>query len=141
VTDPATEVSVAAAVRRLQLVEELHRRGFQRLRILPYLAPSGLFWRLEIRAADCDELSRWSTSDLAEAPTAEAFLTAHPQLAEAGRGTDPAYAAWLARVVALARQGWLAYFFADWETDGVEGVSLLGPAADRPVLEEPPGGR
>ena len=27
------------------MVTELHRRGFERLRIAPYMAPSGLYWR------------------------------------------------------------------------------------------------
>ena len=140
-TDPATEAAVAAAVRRLELVVALHERGFQRLRILPYLAPSGLYWRLEIRATGTDALDRWSTSDPAPTPTSDEFLAAHPALAEAGRGSDPAYAAWVARVLDLARAGWLAYFFADWPTDGFRGVPLLGPDEGRPALEEPPGGR
>lgn len=140
-TDPATEAAVAAAVRRLELVVALHERGHQLLRITPYMAPSGLFWRLEIRAAGSAASYGWSTSDPAEPPSPDEFLATYPELAEAGRGSDPAYAAWVARVLDLARAGWLAYFFADWPTDGFRGVPLLGPEPGRPLLDEPPGGR
>ena len=47
----------------------------------------------------------------------------------------------MARVAGLARDGWLAHFHADWDTDDIAGVPLSGPVEDRPVLEEPPGGR
>ena len=136
---------IEAAVRRLEMVEELHRRGFQRLRITPSIAPSGLYWRLSVHARGCDDTDRWTSGNPGEgldpAQLADRFLTEHPPLAEAGRGHDPAYAAWVSRVVELARQDRLAYFFADWETSDIEGVPLSGPAEGRPVLEEPPGGR
>lgn len=32
----------------LESVRELHKRGYQSVRILPYIAPSGLYWRLKI---------------------------------------------------------------------------------------------
>jgi hypothetical protein len=123
----------------LEMAEELHRRGLQRLRLLPYMAPSGLFWRLQLNVPGLDDVAHWSTAD--EPPTADQVLAAHPALAEAGRGEDPAYAAWVSRAVELARQGWLLYFFADWETGDIEGVPLLGPEQGKPLLEEPPGGR
>ncbi len=135
----------AAAVRRLEMVEALHSRGLQRLRITPSIAPSGLYWRLSVYVLGCDDVDRWTTGNPDDGLEAEAladqFIADHPALAEAGRGADPAYAAWVARVVNLAREGWLAYFHADWETDDIEGVPLSGPAEGRPVLEEPPGGR
>ena len=133
------------AVRRLEMVEELHRRGLQLLRITPSIAPSGLYWRLSVWTHGCDDVDRWTSGNaddgLDATQLADRFITEHPELAEAGRGDDPAYAAWLRRVVELARQGRLAYFHADWETDDFDGVPLSGPAEGRPVLEEPPGGR
>ncbi len=134
-----------AAVRRLEMVETLHRRGLERLRMTPSIAPSGLYWRLTVYVPGCDEADRWTTGNPDDALAAEAladqFVAVHPALVEAGRGADPTYAAWVARVVSLARDGWLAYFHADWETDDIEGVPLSGPVEGRPVLEEPPGGR
>ncbi|MDX6371498.1 MAG: hypothetical protein QOD98_486 [Nocardioidaceae bacterium] len=144
-SDPATDAAMAGAVRRLEMVAVLQRRGLQRLRITPSMAPSGLFWRLTVRAEGCDDVDRWSSANpddgLDAERLADRFLAEHPALAEAGRGDDPAYAAWVSRVVELAQQGRLAYFFADWETDDFDGVPLTGPEKGRPVLEEPPGGR
>ena len=113
-TDPATEAAIDAAVRRLEMVEALHRRGLQRLRITPAIAPSGLFWRLSVHATGCDDVDRWTTGNPDEGLDCEAladrFVRDHPALAEAGRGTDPAYAAWVSRVADLARDGRLAYY-------------------------------
>jgi len=130
---------IERATALLEAVEELHRRGHQRLRITPYLAPSGLYWRLRLSAPGHDDTVTWSTSDPPR--TADDVVAGHPQLVEAGRGEDPPYAAWVSQVAELARRGWLAYFFADWPTDSFDGIPLLGPEEGRPVLTEPPGGR
>jgi hypothetical protein len=126
------------------MVSVLHGQGLQRLRITPSIAPSGLYWRLSVYAHGCDDVDRWTSGNPDDGLTAEAladrFVTEHPALVEAGRGADPAYAAWLGDAVAIARRGWLPYFFADWETDHGEGVPLSGPEEGRPRLEEPPGG-
>ena len=127
------------AIALLELAEELHRRGLEALRLMPYMAPSGLYWRLQLSAPACDDTVTWSTAD--PTPTLLDVMTTHPRLVEAGAGSDPAYAAWVTRATELARRGWLLYFFADWPTEGGAGVPLLGPAEGRPVLEEPPGGR
>jgi hypothetical protein len=128
------------ALALLELAEELHGRGLERLRLMPYMAPSGLYWRLQLSAPGCDDTATWSTAD--SPPTIADVIANHPRLMEAGVGSDPEYAAWVSRVADLARQGWLAYFFADWPTDnGDDGVPLLGPREGMPVLEEPPGGR
>ena len=39
--------------RQLLVVRELHRMGFERLRPLAYMAPSGMYWRCEIWPASC----------------------------------------------------------------------------------------
>jgi ADP-ribosyl-[dinitrogen reductase] hydrolase len=132
-------------LRRIEMVEVLHRQGLQRLRIMPSMAPSGLYWRLSVHARGCDDTDRWTSGNpddgLDPQQLADRFVAEHPALAGAGRGEDPAYATWLSDVAELARRGWLPYFFADWETDDIEGVPLLGPEEGRPVLREPPGGR
>jgi hypothetical protein len=38
------EPHIRRAVRVLSAVGELHKRGYQRLRVMPYMAPSGGFW-------------------------------------------------------------------------------------------------
>lgn len=132
-------------VRRLEMVEALHRRGLGRLRAMPTIAPSGLYWRLSVYVVGCDDVDRWTSGNpddgLGAEELADRFVADHPTLVEAGRGDDPAYAAWLVRAADVARAGWLPYFFADWPTDDIEGVPLSGPQQGRPTLEEPPGGR
>ena len=39
------EPHIRRAVRVLMLVGELHKRGYQRLRVMPFMAPSGAYWR------------------------------------------------------------------------------------------------
>ncbi|MGY3692197.1 hypothetical protein ACVIGA_002277 [Bradyrhizobium sp. USDA 3240] len=39
------EAHVRRAVRVLAMVGELHRRGFQKLRVMPFMSPSGNHWR------------------------------------------------------------------------------------------------
>ena len=39
------EPHVRRAVRVLAMVGELHRRGYQRLRVMPFMSPSGTSWR------------------------------------------------------------------------------------------------
>ena len=72
-------------------------RGYERLRIMPYMAPSGLYWRLQVNARGTDDTAHWSTSG-DDLPTADELLADHPGLAGHGRGEDPAYAAWVRRV-------------------------------------------
>jgi hypothetical protein len=46
------EPHIRRAVRVLSMVGELHKQGYQRLRVRPYMAPSGTAWRCTIAAAD-----------------------------------------------------------------------------------------
>jgi hypothetical protein len=39
------EPHVRRAVRVLAMVGELHRRGYQKLRVMPFMAPRGCYWR------------------------------------------------------------------------------------------------
>jgi hypothetical protein len=42
------EPYIRRAVRVMSMAGELHRRGYQRLRVIPYMAASGLHWRCTI---------------------------------------------------------------------------------------------
>ena len=44
------EARIRRAVRVLAMLGELHKRGYQRLRAMPYMAPSGAYWRCTISA-------------------------------------------------------------------------------------------
>jgi hypothetical protein len=39
------EPHIRRAVRVLAIVGELHKRGYQRIRVMPFMAPSGCYWR------------------------------------------------------------------------------------------------
>jgi hypothetical protein len=43
---------IRRAVRVLAMVAELHKRGYQRLRVMPLLAPSGCYWRCVIASVN-----------------------------------------------------------------------------------------
>jgi hypothetical protein len=39
------EAHIRRAIRVLAIVGELHKRGYQRLRVMPFMSPSGAAWR------------------------------------------------------------------------------------------------
>jgi len=141
--------------RLLEMVGVLHGRGHQRLRITPFMAPSGMHWRLAISATGCREVARYTTADedryfaWPESPgstpseLADLFVAHFTDLAQAGRGDDPAYAAWMRQVLDVVCQGWVPYFYADWYTepdlDSVPLASVDPTDAVPPVLPHPPG--
>jgi len=119
--------------RVIRMVSELHRLGYQRLRIMPYEAP--LSWRCEIAPAN-----RFSKSNPAYAPyneraslgdevttysaasgnqffswtdaekdnargLAEKFIERFPLTSAAGMGRDWCYAGWLAELVGYLERG------------------------------------
>lgn len=120
----------------IRMVSELHRFGYQRLRIFPYEYP--LAWRLCIgprgvfsrhngafvpgyddlptySSASENEYFGWADAKTADARgLAERFIDRFPRVAEAGRGRDWEYAGWLAELVGeLERGGRLPVVVAD----------------------------
>lgn len=114
----------------LLMVGELHRLGYQRLRIGPGRSPSGVFWRCAITHVaniqrdngvvvideGCDTVHYssgtgvgyfgWedSASDTPE-ELAKKFVERFPVLARLGRGDDEDYAAWYQELMRLAQAG------------------------------------
>ena len=105
--------------RVMQMVGELHRMGYERLRIVPGMAPSGMYWRCGVThvgnilksdgamAVDFDrDMADYTTGsvdlffgwgdakDDTPVQLAEKFLERKPEIAELGIGEDPEYAAW-----------------------------------------------
>jgi len=105
--------------RVMQMVAELHRMGYERLRIVPGMAPSGLHWRCNVThvgnirpdngampedyhkdsaiyTTGCeDQFFQWEDArDDTPVQLAEKFLERKAELAEKGKGEDPEYAAW-----------------------------------------------
>jgi len=46
------DATIRRAIRVLAMIGELHKRGYQRLRVMPYLSPSGAYWRCEVGPVD-----------------------------------------------------------------------------------------
>jgi DNA-binding transcriptional ArsR family regulator len=150
--------------RVLLMVQELHRRGYERLRVAPGLSPSGLHWRCSIVpvghvrrdhgalavgedeiAADYDSGQGVRFFDWADAehdpPVALAgkFLDRFPDLARRGWGNDPDYARWYGGMLRATAPDGLIYAYAGWDLP-VDHIPALGCTADVKVPLPPPGG-
>lgn len=148
-TQPADDPTLRRCARVVTMVHELHKIGYQRLRILPYWSPSGMHWRCAItHAANVDpdgftikvfsdertqdaEVAHYSSAmgqdyfnwtDRAQASARElavTFLDRFPKLVSLAQGRDWLYA------------GWLTDFLGQMEMAGEQG--LIGFIADYPV--------
>ncbi|WP_156648880.1 hypothetical protein [Massilia sp. Leaf139] len=120
--------------RGIRMVAELHRMGYQLLRIMPYYYPLG--WRLAIDSAEHFSLRNgavipkdmssaapvissggvfWedARSDTARA-LAEEFVLRFPSVAARGLGRDWCYAGWLSELLGYLEGGdWLPV--TEWE--------------------------
>ena len=124
------------------MVHELHKRGYQRLRIMPGLSPSGLHWRCNVtpasnilrehgaKAVDVDFPSAnytsamgnryfdWEDAEQATArDLADRFVERFPQVAAMGIGRDWEYVGWYVEMLAHAERGALPISYADWYID------------------------
>jgi hypothetical protein len=131
---PPSDAVWRRCTRVLSLVHELHKAGYQRIRILPFLSGSGYYWRGWITYAgnvqpDGFNLIDWDDEDrgvmvakytsgarneyfgwtdaktLGARQLAKLFIERFPRIAEAGRGCDWAYAGWLTDVLGFAELG------------------------------------
>lgn len=147
----------------LNMVAELHRMGYQRLRIAPGMSPSGIYWRcgvthVENILADHGALVMDESSDMAsysssagsrifgwedargDSPQdlARKFIERFPVIARLGRGDDEDYALWFEEVVKLALKGELPYAYSDWSDETRDGI--LPTVGGTSQLVMPPGG-
>lgn len=141
--------SVLHCIRMLEMTHELHVLGYQRIRIFPYMAPSGCHWRIEWAPASAFRLATdpphvrsereivrytsgngWApfgwqgVTDLPVQAMAQQFVRQFPELARAGEGDDWLYAGWLTRLLGEARKGRLPYMLADWSIDFSRGIPM-----------------
>ncbi|HYD13423.1 MAG TPA: hypothetical protein VEC11_11315 [Allosphingosinicella sp.] len=133
------EGAVRDAGRLIAMVHELHKAGYQRIRILPNMAPNGVHWRcrisdadnftpdgLELRGAGPGRVAMYSSGDgsryfgwedggtLTARLLARRFLEVFPAIAAHGAGRDWAYAGWLTDVLGRAEHGSFVRFYADY---------------------------
>jgi len=134
--------TIRRAQRLLMMVHELHKVGYQRLRIAPSMAPSGMFWRCSIthignisatngallHYCDCDSADYssgqgntyfgWKDArrDTARQLAAK-FLERFPEISEKGKGEDWTYAGWYVQMLGIAERGALPVAIADWYSE------------------------
>lgn len=120
---------VRRSQRAIRMVSELHRMGYQNLRIMPYVHP--LAWRLAVGPKDCFssvngaslKAGSWDVPiysaasggshyfDWTDAATddsralAEKFIERFPDIAKRALGRDWAYAGWLAELLGYLEEG------------------------------------
>ena len=127
---PSADQSTRHAVRVLRMVHELHKAGYQKLRIWPALSPNGCFWRCYITSSDKverdgytfaiqrlrdgidyvfyttgDAKNYFSWEDKKEAGARElatTFIERFPDLIQRGVGFDWPYAGWMITIIGLS---------------------------------------
>ena len=142
---PPAEKPLRDAARLIAMVHELHKAGYQRIRICPTMAPSGLHWRCTLTYAANVAEDGWSILDAGEGRVARytsgqgaryfdwagtdsmtarqlacSFLEAFPLIATQGAGRDWPYAGWLTDLLGHAEHGKFVVFAADYPLDPTE---------------------
>ncbi len=131
--------TIRRSARVLAMVHELHKRGYQRLRVSPGFSPSGTSWRCIVTHAGNTlpengalladhnrDVARYTSgmgnryfdwpdaaSDTAR-ELATKFVERFPGISEKGLGRDWAYAGWYSEMMGLAERGCLPVAYADW---------------------------
>src|SRR5947209_7554113 len=111
----------------MEMVAALHRLGYERLRLVPAMSPSGLHWRGNVSAVSNVRRKHgarvWDYSDgvmalcstgqgaavfgwedaQTDSPEelARKFIERFPGIAAAGKGSDPAYTKWYHRMLEM----------------------------------------
>lgn len=138
---PPTDPTIRRALRVLAMVHELHKAGYQKLRIAPGASLSGCYWRCHITHAGNVQRNGWEPRDwqrmVATYTTgqddhyfdwndatgknarqlARMFVERFPEIAREGQGTDRPYAGWYVEMLGAAEHGQLPEFFADYPLD------------------------
>lgn len=128
-------------VRRfLAMVHELHKLGYQGVRISPGWSPSGCYWRCSVAAVSNVGQDGWSLIEYCEAvhytsgagnrffewedaprksprQLARMFIERFPQLVSDSVGMDYAYAGWFVALLGAVEHGRLPAFHADYDLD------------------------
>lgn len=131
---------IRRAQRVLLMVHELHKLGYQRLRIAPGMSPSGCHWRCSVTHAENilktngafmkewnDECAHYSSGqenayfdwedakhDTARQLAAK-FLERFPGIVRKGQGVDWAYAGWYVQMLGFAERGAFPIAYSDWD--------------------------
>lgn len=131
----STDATLRRCARMLRMVSELHKRGYQQLRVMPFLHDGGNLWRLAfgsrkdfsrlmglaLVAATFDRAPQFSSAapsypfDWKDAGSDDArdlaakMITRFPDLMQASLGRDWAYVGWFAEMMGWVEAGRLPY--------------------------------
>lgn len=137
----------------LLMAEELHKRGYGELRVVPSLSPSGVYWRCsfvdkttrtEIATAewifDLEEGRKCKELNLTPGEMADIFIKENWEFAALCKGKDEQYTKWYSGMVSQLEEDELPYAFADyfspcgfWETSKRKEIETL-PGEERYYL-------
>ena len=120
----------------------LHKRGYEKLRVMSFYSPSGCFFRSVISVKEnfdktgfvCEEDERYpmfkhttgagfdyfdegSFENKSVEELADKILEKYPEFKELGRGEDKEYLIWYSKVLDLVRKGHYPYAFEDYGYD------------------------
>ena len=162
--DPESDPIGRRILRVLRMVHELHKRGYQRLRISPSLAPVGC-WRCLVTHAgnilrsngamhlddDRDTARHTAAQDHgyfgwgdARHDTvrqlADRFVDRFPAIARLGHGRDWPYAGWYVEMLGHAEHGAFPVAYADWYTSPSFDCLPTTERTENSGLPMPPGG-
>lgn len=115
----------------MQILHELHKSGYQKLRWISYMSPNGCCLRCHITTQDhiCanreivfagDSNEIWCTSTGAMTsgedikPLVKVFMDENPRLLEIGKGDDPEYVEWFERLLSFAAKGQTPIFYGEY---------------------------
>lgn len=159
--DESRSSTIGEPIRVLRLLRELHRRGYQRLRLHCGWSPNGMAWRygiapveefepdgLRMRAehypgrafrSSRGDGTPFDVGGRKRAPTdehADAFLRRFGDVAREGRGPDRAYAVWLDALLSRCEPDGVPIMYSD-DVDAKEsGILIEGD--DEPFRLPPP---
>lgn len=115
----------------MQILHELHKLGYQKLRWMSYMAPSGLSLRCHITtqdhicvnreivfSGDPNEIWDISTGVMTTGedikPLVEIFMNENPRLLDIGRGEDSEYVEWFNKLLSLAANNQTPIFYGEY---------------------------
>ena len=121
--------------RFIRTVEEIHKLGYEKLRICPGISPNGCAWRCVLTVkentnkdygiymSDFDYeavypsngfIHEWDMMQLSPYDNAVRFLKEHPKFEKLAKGKDPEYAKWFKLVVRAVYNGHIPWAYDDW---------------------------
>lgn len=141
------------------MVHELHKAGYQLLRISSGMAPSGVHWRCHITHAGNIGANGWEILDWGEdvisystgdenrffgfedgegksaRQLAQMFVDRFPELAVRAEGKDRLYVGWYVEMLGAAEHGRLPIFFADYDLEPNLEEMPPPPPIDAPAIK------